>query len=659
MKRLFQLPFGGRLLNVLIASFVLVVVLAVGLNALVTSRLINEYLLNAQTDRLGRDLDLANGYYQQKTNDVISISQFVALDTQTVAYLPTALIGVQESLQTIDQVISRMISVPFLNGTRLVVVLDSDGHILTGRSITADGTTRFATTGGDWSQLPIVSEALTTRKSLTGTEVIPAKYLADVGLEEQAHIVPQNTPKSMPKPFDSREGTAGLAILGIYPLPSVSGKPGGVVLSAYLFNNDFTLVDYIKNQAKVETMTVFLGDLRVSTNVAGENGLRAVGTRVSQDVYQKVLVQGENYSGRVFVVNNWYIGSYEPLQDFRNNVVGMMYVGVRETIFDSLIKAFNTRAAWIAFICILVAAVIAIPIARLITRPIALLVEANQRLAKGDMNVRVESNGKGEIALLGRSFNTMVETLSKSERELLQQAKLASVGQLAAGVAHELNNPLGTILLYSDMMFKEAPEGDPRKEDLKMIISEVHRCKTIVADLLNFARQHEIQPQEVDLRSILDEVIRKVRTRPRFETIEINCQFDPAIPLIQADAAQLQQVFVNLFNNSAYAIENAGAITVSISPVEPKSVEIKVSDTGSGISPENLTKIFTPFFTTKPAGKGTGLGLSIVYGIIKIHHGQIAIQSQVGQGTTVIMTLPICQPDGGSNQIASSKDLIG
>ena len=108
------------------------------------------------------------------------------------------------------------------------------------------------------------------------------------------------------------------------------------------------------------------------------------------------------------------------------------------------------------------------------------------------MNVRVEFNGKGEIAQLGRSFNNMVETLQESEKELLHQAKLASVGQLAAGVAHELNNPLGTILLYSDMMFKEAPEDDPRREDLKMIINEVHRCKTIVADLLNFARQHEI-----------------------------------------------------------------------------------------------------------------------------------------------------------------------
>jgi two-component system NtrC family sensor kinase len=552
-----------------------------------------------------------------------------------------------------------MIAVPILDGTRLVIVLDRGGHILTGRTLSADGTISPTFTEGDWSQLSIVAKALQSGKPISSTEVIPAVYLAEVGLDKQAAIVTQNTPKSMPAPYDSREGTAGLAIVGIYPVIDAGGETSGAVLTAYLFNNDFSLVDYIKNEAKVETMTIFLGDLRVSTNVTGENGDRAVGTRVSQDVYQKVLVQGQNYSGRVFVVNNWYIGSYEPLRDFRSNVVGMMYVGVRETIFDSLVVAFNTRAAWIAFVCILVAGVIAIPIARLITRPIALLVDANRRLAKGDMNVRVESTGKGEIALLGRSFNTMVETLQESEKELLHQAKLASVGQLAAGVAHELNNPLGTILLYSDMMFKEAPENDPRREDLKMIINEVQRCKTIVADLLNFARQHEILAQEMDLHALLDEVIRKICARPSYEKIEFIRKFDPNLPLIQADAAQLQQVFVNLFSNSAYAMEKIGTITISTHSIDPQSVEIRVSDTGSGIPTENLSKLFTPFFTTKPAGKGTGLGLSIVYGIIKLHHGQITIQSQVSHGTTVIITLPVRLPDGGSIQAAASKDMIG
>lgn len=660
MRHWIRLPFGGgRLLYVLLASFILVAALAAGLNALVTSRVINAYLLNAQTDRLQRDLDLTNGFYQQKLDAVNSLSQFVALDPQTVAAMPAALRGDQENIRTIDQVVSRMIAAKVLDGTRSVVVLDLYGNIITGRSIPVDGKISSPFTYGNWSGVPVVAEVLASKKPLVSTEVIPDIYLAQVGLDKQAHIVIQDTPQSSSKPFDPIEGTAGLAIVGVYPLLNESGQISGAVLTAYLFNNDFSLVDYIKNEAKVETMTIFQGDLRVSTNVPDSTGGRAVGTRVSQDVYQKVLVQGQNYSGRVFVVNNWYIGSYEPLRDFRSTVVGMIYAGVRETVFDSLVVAFNTRAALIALVCILVAGVIAIPIARLITRPIASLVEANRRLAKGDMNVRVESNGKGEIAMLGRSFNNMVETLEESEKELLHQAKLASVGQLAAGVAHELNNPLGTILLYSDMMFKETPEGDTRHDDLKMIISEVNRCKTIVADLLNFARQHEISAKDVDLHALLEDVILKAQTRPRYEKIQFVRVFDPNLPLIQADASQLQQVFVNLFNNSNYAMENVGTITLSTNYIEPHSVEIRVSDTGSGIPAENISKLFTPFFTTKPAGKGTGLGLSIVYGIIKLHHGQITVQSQVGHGTTFTITLPVRLSEGGSTQTTSSKDLIG
>jgi two-component system, NtrC family, sensor kinase len=659
MKRSLQWPLSGRLVNVLIAAFILVASLAIGLNGMVNSRLLSEYLLNAQTDRLSRDLDLANGFYQQRLNDIVSISQFVALDAQTVSSLPSALAGSSTSTAKIDQVINRMLTVPLLNGTRMVVVLDEKGHILDGRSMAADGSISPAFIAGDWSDLPIVADALTSFTPITGTEVIPATFLADAGLAKQARITPQDTPMSNPQLYNALEGSAGLAIVGVYPLLTESGQNRGVVFSAYLFNNDFSLVDYIKNEAKVETMTLFLGDMRVSTNVTDENNQRAVGTRASQDVYQKVLLQGENYSGRVFVVNNWYIGSYEPLKDYKDKVVGMMYVGVRETIFDSLMVAFNTRSAWIAGICILVAAIFAIPIARLITRPIAQLVEANRRLATGDMNVRVETKGEGEIALLGRSFNNMVETLNESEKELLHQAKLASVGQLAAGVAHELNNPLGTILLYSDMMLKEAAEGDPRKDDLKMIISEVKRCKTIVADLLNFARQHEIQAQNVDLHALIDEVIQKTCIQPRYEKIEFVRQYDPNMPFIEADGAQLHQVFSNLISNSCYAMKNVGRITISTQPIGIQYVEIKVSDTGSGIAPEHLSKLFTPFFTTKPAGKGTGLGLSIVYGIIKLHRGQITVQSQVGQGTTISITLPIRLPEGTTNQAVASKELIG
>jgi two-component system NtrC family sensor kinase len=393
--------------------------------------------------------------------------------------------------------------------------------------------------------------------------------------------------------------------------------------------------------------------------VMTESGQRAVGTLVSQAVRDVVLANGQDYVGRAFVVNQMYITRYIPLYDHSGRIVGMLYVGALVSAFDALVHTFNERVAIIAFVCIILAGVIAVPIARLITQPITELVEANQRLAQGDMAVRVQPSGSSELGLLGTSFNNMVETLQHAQQELLHKDRLASMGQLAAGVAHEINNPLGTILLYSDILYKEMPDDDPRRADLKMIIDETNRCKTIVADLLNFARQHDVMAKVMNLNDLLDEVIRRLAKQSKLEGIEVEKKYDLDLPFIMADPDQLKQVFIILLDNAAEAIETSGTITVSTRPVDEHWVEILISDTGCGIAEENLSKVFTPFFTTKPLGQGTGLGLSIAYGIIKMHRGQISLQSKLGEGTTVTITLPMRQPLSNSKLERFSADIIG
>jgi len=257
------------------------------------------------------------------------------------------------------------------------------------------------------------------------------------------------------------------------------------------------------------------------------------------------------------------------------------------------------------------------------------------------MSVRVQVNGNGELAVLGQSFNRMVETLKFTQQELLYKEKLASMGQLAAGVAHELNNPLGTILLFSDVMFKELPKESPHSIDLEMIVSEAIRCKTIVANLLNFSRQQVVLAKDVDIHTLLDHVIDEVNYQPAFKHVVIVRNYHLDQPTFQADPAQLQQVFINLLNNAAEAIKGDGTVSLATRQVDGKWIEIDVSDTGIGIPEKNLGKLFTPFFTTKPLGEGTGLGLSIIYGIIKMHRGQITVQSEVGKGTTFTVTLPV------------------
>ncbi len=268
----------------------------------------------------------------------------------------------------------------------------------------------------------------------------------------------------------------------------------------------------------------------------------------------------------------------------------MLYVGALASAFDTLVQTFNERVALIAFVCIILAGVIAVPIARLITQPITELVEANRSLAKGDMTVRVQPSGSGELGLLGRSFNNMAETLQHTQQELLHKERLASMGQLAAGVAHEINNPLGTILLYSDVLYKELPEDDPHRADLKMIIDETNRCKTIVSDLLNFARQHEVMAKVMNLHDLLDEVLKGLAKQPKFEGVRIEKKYDTDLPFIMADPDQLRQVFIILLDNAAEAIETRGTITIGTRPADEYWVEIRISDTGCGIAEENLNK---------------------------------------------------------------------
>jgi two-component system NtrC family sensor kinase len=414
------------------------------------------------------------------------------------------------------------------------------------------------------------------------------------------------------------------------------------VLAAHLFNNDFTLVDRIKEVAGVDTVTIFFGDLRVSTNVPlNETGERAIGTRVSQEVFDQVLVNGEEYTGLAFVVNQDYITRYAPLSDHRGHVVGSLYVGAIQSSFQRLVDSFRREVFLIAGATVLLAILIAIPLAWSISHPLTDLAAATQTVAQGDWSVRVPASGRGEMGTLARSFNTMVETLQDTQERLVQKEKLASVGQLAAGVAHEINNPLGTVLLYSDILHKETPEDNKQqKEDLSMIIRETTRCKVIVNDLLNFSRQNEVLAQEIDLNGLLQELAEEMSRQDLYQQVDLVTDLDPELSPIQADPLQLRQVFLNLMNNAAEAMPDGGRLIVRTKKGPPAGcVSVQVQDTGAGISEENMKELFTPFFTTKPIGKGTGLGLAITYGIVKTHQGQISVRSEVGEGTTFNVTL--------------------
>lgn len=237
------------------------------------------------------------------------------------------------------------------------------------------------------------------------------------------------------------------------------------------------------------------------------------------------------------------------------------------------------------------------------------------------------------------------DELKSTQAQLQSAEKLASIGQLAAGVAHEINNPLGTILLYASMLRNQSVKGQEsteKIEDLNLIIEETNRCKNIVTNLLNFARQGKLKLNETNLSDLINRIIKTIMINPDYQDISIifscedNCEF-----VIQADEDQIRQVLLNVLNNACEAVEekNIKKIEISLYNENDFSV-ISIKDNGCGIPEENLGKLFTPFFTTKIMGKGTGLGLAITYGIVKMHRGDIRVQSTSLSGTTFLIRLP-------------------
>ena len=442
-----------------------------------------------------------------------------------------------------------------------------------------------------------------------------------------------------------------------------------------LLNRNYEIVDKVKEIVykgekykgrEIGTVTIFQKDLRISTNVKNSKGERAIGTRVSEEVNRVVLKEGKAWIGRAFVVNDWYITAYEPIKNVKGEIIGILYVGMLEKPYIDLRNKVMLTFVGIACVCIILLLTILYFSTSKIIKPLQEMVIATKKIAKGDLSHRVVTKSRDEIGILAESFNRMVSDLKKANEELIewgktlekkveertkelkemqahliQSEKLASLGKLAASIAHEINNPLGGILMYSHLLLEDIGKESPHSENIKKIIKETTRCKDIVKGLLEFARPKEPEMTLVDINEILEKSLAIMEKQALFQNIKIKKSFSPSLPKVIADGAQLQQVFMNIILNAAEAMDGRGELFIRTDlDQEKRNFEIEFTDTGCGISKENLSRIFEPFFTTKPVGERTGLGLAISYGIISRHDGDIEVKSEVGKGTTFIIRLP-------------------
>jgi signal transduction histidine kinase/iron only hydrogenase large subunit-like protein len=250
------------------------------------------------------------------------------------------------------------------------------------------------------------------------------------------------------------------------------------------------------------------------------------------------------------------------------------------------------------------------------------------------------------LPYLVEELETTLSTLQRSHQatqdKLVQTERLASMGQISAGVAHEINNPLSTILLYSHLLLKAHREGDPESEDIQMIVNEAIRCRSIMRGLLDFARQSRVVKTATDLGMLVHDLVDSMNMKLGDGPIRVKGIVEEGLPQVLLDAEQVRQMLVNLVQNGIDAIGGGGEVTVTAGLSETRDlVVLRVKDTGCGMPPDVLKEIFTPFYTTKQLGKGTGMGLSIVYGVVKMHAGDISVDSEVGKGTSFLVRIPI------------------
>ena len=656
----------------LILAFLAVIGVGGIVSLFIGTRIVHRTIITLAQDKVRHDLSAAWMVYNEKLHGISDVVRISAaretLREALAAGKPARLAG------TLEEARRRF-------GLDILSLTDARGKVVLRAR-------RPENSGEDRSSDPLVARAL-RKEDAAATAVLSRVELLEEGadLADRARIEIVRTPMADDR-TEAREDR-GLALEAAAPVTDDRGAVLGVLYGASLLNRDFEIVDKVKDIVfegerykgrDIGTATIFQGDLRIATNVHDEAGARAVGTRVSREVGRTVLGEGRAWVDRAFVVTDWYITAYDPIRDAGGRIVGMLYVGILEKPYldrqDAVMGTFTGLAILCALSLLLILSLLTLGI----TRPLRAMVEATDKIAQGELDHRLGIASRDEIGRLARSFDRMTEDLRKANANLVEWArtlerrveertrelremqdhmvqseKLASLGTIAAGVAHEINNPLTSILINTHLMLEQGDRIAPFRENLTLMAEETSRCAMIVKRLLDFARQTPPLMERAGVNEIIERAGRLLEIQAGARNIRIVMDLAPGLPEIELDRNQIQQVFWNLTINAFEAMPAGGTLTLVSRPgALPGTVDVEIADTGAGIPRENLTRLFDPFFTTKSSG--TGLGLSVTYGIIERHGGTIEVKSEVGRGSVFTIKFPAAKEGDGDAGHPSDTD---
>ncbi|MEW7988331.1 MAG: cache domain-containing protein [Candidatus Thiodiazotropha sp.] len=502
------------------------------------------------------------------------------------------------------------------------------------------------------------------------------------GLAKQVELPLIDTPRA--RPTVQRIEGRGMMIRALYPVKNSRGQVVAVLDGGVLLNANFKFVDTIRDlvygpgslpRGSIGTVTVFLNDVRITTNVPRTPNQRALGTRVSDEVRTQVLDDGEKWIDRAFVVNDWYISAYQPIIDVNGERVGMLYAGFLESPSRNALWQALGVLILLFLALMLFSSILSISGAKSIFKPLEIMMAVVRATREGytkrigkissmdeigvlanefdllldllqERNLQVQQwadqleekvdERTAELKLKNQKLVTTIQILRETRAQLIAAEKLAALGELTAGVAHEINNPTAVMLGNLDLLVEELGDNaTPVKGEIDLIIEQIFRIKDIINNLLQYARPDEITetPSVIDVNEVVQHTLALVRYLRKQKQFEIRLDLNAARP-VKINPHELQQVLVNLFVNAVHALDSsAGIISLSTDDWDEKGVVIRIEDNGMGIEEEQTEMIFNPFHTSKRVGEGTGLGLSVSYGLIKKYGGDITVRSDQGQGS--------------------------
>jgi two-component system NtrC family sensor kinase len=648
---------------------------------------IDNFILHQAQNKIINDLNSAHAIYSSTLN---SLKETINRAATSYPLIKALIENDQATIKRELQSLSQREALTFLTLT------DNSGKVIMRAN--------HPKSKNDQLHLSLITEALNGRPKIS-TEILTIKELnrENPNLSHLTNIKLISTPKARKTELTRLDNC--MLLTSVWPVYDPKGNIIGSLYGGRLLNHNNSIVDKIKtvifsdtafSGQDIGTVTIFQNDVRIATNVKNSAGKRAIGTRVSQEVYDKVVINRQKWTDRAFVVNNWYISAYEPIYNHKDEVIGILYVGMLEKPFNS----FRNNVIAILVAILIVGAFLTLILvsfsARSFSQRIKDMKDELRKVATGQFKTKVKIQGNDELSQLAISFNEMIKTLhnrdeaieqlhkelenkvfqrtseletrnreltemkhhllemmgdkkainlrleeslqhlQQAQQQLVRSGKLAALGTLVAGVAHEINNPIN--IISGNLELLEMDPGIKRHfaTEIELITLQTNRIKKIIGNMLGFAQVRQTSLKELDINEIIKQVITPLQ--PQLETLHISFTTRLLVerPLV-SDEAGLTQIFTNLLCNSIQAMPDGGQITVTTRETQG-GIEVIISDSGCGMTAQQVENMFNPFYSTK--AEGTGLGLAIGYELLHSLGGDINVESKPQQGTTITIILP-------------------